>query len=127
MDQSWPPVCIPVRHRQNDSAFQARLPPQGVVPDLLAPVPRLAGMLRLLRRAYWLRPHGRVRATRARPSASCAVGFSFVAARRNCSTSGWPARASIKPRLRLDSNTSGLAATDLRYAEIESSLSPSAL
>src|SRR5439155_18178243 len=35
----------------------------------------------------------------ALPISSCAVGFSFVAARRNCSAPGWPARASIKPRL----------------------------
>ena len=43
-----------------------------------------------------------------------AVGLRVVAARKNCSASGLLARASIRPRLRFDSKTSGLAATDLR-------------
>ena len=50
-----------------------------------------------------------------------ACGLSSVAARRYCSASGCPVFASCSPRFRFDSNTSGFAATDLRYAAIESS------
>src|SRR5215469_3652932 len=74
--------------------------------------------------------------SRRRPSAihatswfcgAFSLGFSLVAARRYFSASGWLVLASIRPRLRLDSKTSGLASTDLRYAAIESSGRPIAL